>query len=221
MTLREQTFSPLPDIPAPPKRLGILGGTFNPPHLGHLRMAEIARREFSLGDVLVLPVGDPPHKRDMLVAQREYRRAMGMLFCEEHPWLIFSDMELDREGYTYTVDTLTQLAAESPDTVFYYIIGTDTLFQLPTWRNWPKVRTLTHFVCIPRPGDDPARIQAQAEALFSEGAHIHMAREMCLPISSTMVREERAKGGSGQDLVPRRIFEFLESNHVYRQQPSP
>ena len=119
----------------PGKRIGILGGTFNPPHVGHLRIGEIAYTEFELDEVLILPSGLPPHKPGGDVLERALRRRMTELFAKEREYFVFCPMELDREGYTYTVDTLLEMRARyGPEVEFYYIIGTDTLFELEIGR---------------------------------------------------------------------------------------
>ena len=150
------------------RRIGILGGTFNPPHLGHLRIAEQVYREFELDKVIVLPVGIPPHKQEEAVLSAEQRERMCHLFCQEGNFLELCTMELRREGYTYTIDTLRAFhKILKPGQRIYYIIGTDTLFQLETWKEHEAVlsQDLCTFLCVPRPGDPMRKVEEKIEEL--------------------------------------------------------
>lgn len=198
-------------------RLGILGGTFNPPHLGHLYMAEQAWSEFGLSRVVLLPVGDPPHKRDMDVLQKDIRLAMVELLAAERPFLEVCTMEMEREGYTYTVDTLTALKAKLFHTDLFYLIGTDTLFELVTWRDFRRVFTMTEFICIMRPGDSAEAVTQEIRRLEEQyGAVIHLSRGFAPDISSTEIRSRRVQGRSVKKMVPKSVEEFMEKNNVFR-----
>lgn len=199
------------------RKIGILGGTFNPPHLGHLFLADEAARGFALDEVWLLPSGTPPHKVEDPVLDRDLRRQMASLLADERPFLRLCTLELDREGMTYTIDTLRQLARLLPaGTEVFYIIGSDTLFELVTWREFEAVFAMTQFLCIPRPGDAPEEIAARARQYEVEfGARILLGGRCAPDISSTMVRELFAAGQDVSALVPPSILEFMESNHVF------
>ncbi|MBQ9942418.1 MAG: nicotinate-nucleotide adenylyltransferase [Christensenellaceae bacterium] len=218
MSIQNQEMWPVACQPRGEK-IGILGGTFNPPHVGHLFLADEAYRQFSLDKVLLLPVGLPPHKLTDPVLDREMRRQMGMLMAEERPYLELCTMELERDGYTYTIDTLRQLLKILPETVeLYYIIGTDTLFELVTWREFEKVFPLTTFICVPRPGDDLKKVEACIERYKEAyGARVLLADCLAPDISSTAIRELIAAGGSAKGLVTQRVYEFMENNHAFRE----
>ena len=201
--------------PATKERIGVLGGTFNPPHNGHIAIADIAKREFDLGKVLFLPLGTPPHKELEGVLSREQRLAMAKLIVAERPWLELSTIELEREGYTYTIDTLRYLNANMRADI-WYIIGADTLFELETWREHEKVFELCTFACIGRPGDDVESVRLQARYLEEKyGKKIYISEASGPDISSTDLRELIAHGASVRGLVPNSIADFLESNHVF------
>ncbi len=198
------------------KRIGILGGTFNPPHCGHLSIAEDLLVEFQLDGILLLPVGIPPHKRDMNIASNEHRLEMLRLMTAHDPRLTVSDMEMKRDGYTYTVDTLTELRETQEDCRCYYIIGTDTLFNLTTWKRFEEVFQLTHFLCVPRPGDDAKDILDKIEELHQKfGAVIHLAKSMGPDISSTMIREKRKNNESLAGLVPAAVEEYMKQYGIF------
>lgn len=199
------------------KKIGILGGTFNPPHLGHLYIAEQAWREFSLDKVLVLPVGDPPHKKNANVLDKDIRLAMAELFAKERPYLKVCTLEMDREGYTYTVDTLTAIDQHVYGAELFYLIGTDTLYELVTWKNFQKVFAMIAFICIMRPGDSREDAEEKISQLSRDyGAVIHLSKGFAPDISSTEIRRRFAEGKSVKQFVPKSINEFMEKNHVFR-----
>ena len=201
------------------RRIGILGGTFNPPHLGHLYIAEQVYREFALDKVIVLPVGIPPHKQEEAVLSAEQREQMCRLFCQEGNFLELCTMELRREGYTYTIDTLRAFhKILKPSQRIYYIIGTDTLFQLETWKEHEAVlsQDLCTFLCVLRPGDPMRKVEEKIEELKERyGVKILLSSGAGPDISSTMVREAMERGESVAELVPERVLLFMEAEHVF------
>lgn len=196
------------------KRIGILGGTFNPPHNGHLFLAEQAKIEFSLEKVLVIPSGEPPHK--LHTADKEIRRHMAGLFVQERPYLELCEIELNRKGLTYTIDTIRQLHSEMREVSLYYIIGADTLFDLENWREHEELFGLVEFICFGRMGTP--NIQEQIEYLKRKyGKDILCSKSIGPNISSTGIRTLLKEGKSVAELVPLSILEFLESENGFRK----
>ena len=198
-----------------PRKIGILGGTFNPPHLGHLYMAQMARDEFSLDEVLFMPLGDPPHKKGEIVLDKNARALLSEMIASERPYITLSRIELDRQGYTYTVDTLTELTKQMSGARLYYIIGTDTLFKLEEWKDFRRVFELTEFICIPRPGDDIHEVFDKL-AYFKRMYHknILLGHGMGLDISSTKVREYMRAGKPIDSLVGKKVAHYLTQHGV-------
>lgn len=201
------------------RRIGMLGGTFNPPHLGHLQIAEQVYLEFGLKKVLILPVGIPPHKSGEDVLERMLREQMCRLFCAERDFLELCTMEMDRRGYTYTIDTLRALSRTlRPGDRIYYIIGTDTLFQLETWKEHEAVLRgdFCTFICVPRPGDEMSSVRQKiAELKEKYGVAILLSSGAGPDISSTRVREAFRAGEDIGGWVPRSVQQFMEENHVF------
>ena len=196
------------------RKTGILGGSFNPPHLGHLQIAEAVYREFGLSEVLLLPLGTPPHKRD--IAPKEARREMCRMLVQAGEGLALCTMELEREGYTYTVDTLSALHKADPERVFYYIIGTDTLFQLESWRNFREVFRQTEFICVPRPGDAREAVLDKIRAMRRDyQKEILLASAAGPDISSTEVRERVARGQSTEGLLLPEVRSYIDQERLY------
>lgn len=198
-------------------RVGLLGGTFNPVHCGHITMATIALYEFSLGEVIFLPLGMPPHKRGEFVASAQQRLDMVRLAIADENRFSLSTIETRRSGYTYTVDTLEMLSRARKETDFYYIIGSDTLLELTTWKNYERVLLLTDFICIMRPGLDDTKVRQCADSLNCRFGHkIHLASEHGPNISSTHIRTVAAQGGSLTGLVPDPVARYIDEHGIYR-----
>lgn len=202
-----------------PNRIGLLGGTFNPVHNGHLAMADIAYYEFLLGEVVFLPAGDPPHKKNERIAPAQHRLDMIELAIENHPAFSVSTIELCRSGYTYTVDTLEMLCKQNKDAAYYYIIGADTLFELCSWKTFDRVIALTSFICVLRPGIDEAKTKEYAALLNDKYGHrVYIAHDKGPNISSTKVRELAANGRLRNNLVPGKVATYIAQNRVYYQE---
>jgi len=203
-------------IPLRHNRKGLLGGTFNPVHNGHLAMAKIALYEFCLGSVVFIPAGLPPHKKDEYVAPASDRLEMVRLALQDESGLFVDPLELYRDGYTYTVDTLEILTRENPGTDFYFIIGADTLFELIGWKRFDRLVCLTSFICVLRPGQDDAEVRKYADGLNETyGPKFHIARDRGPDISSSYIRKMAALGRLPDDLVPARVKRYIENNRVY------
>ena len=195
-------------------RLGILGGTFDPIHLGHVSVAEAAYTEAGLDSVLFLPDGDPPHKTPG--ASGADRLHMVELAIAGKPQFSVSDMELRRPGRTYTVDTLIALINEDSSRELYYIIGTDTLLQFPTWKTAWKVATLCRMLVVPRPGNNLEEIHWFMGKLHADfGLKCQLLSQAGPDISSTRVRDLVAAGQPVDALVPQAVAEYIREQGLY------
>ncbi len=202
-----------------PNRIGLLGGTFNPIHSGHLKMAYIALYEFGLGEIVFLPLGIPPHKRDDFVACVQHRLEMIKIAIADEKRFSLSTLETDRKGYTYTVDTLELLARSQTQNAYYYIIGADTLYELEKWRNYERVFVLTDFICILRPGQDTAKVRQHANRLNDRfGNKIHLANECGPNISSSQIRTQISANKLADGLIPIKVAQYIVQNRVYNQE---
>lgn len=197
-------------------RVGLMGGSFDPIHLGHIAIAGEARDALQLSHVLFLPSGRPPHKAH-LGASPAQRLEMTRLAVEPLPWAQASDVEVCRQGTIYTVDTLQILSSQHPEAAFYYIIGADTLLDLPNWRNTQKVCTLCRFICLHRPGVADEAIGTALEDLRSRyGAQVHLVPASGPDISSTEVRRRVARGQSTEGLLPSAVRAYIDRENLYR-----
>jgi len=198
-------------------RIGISGGTFDPIHHGHLIIAEEVRQEFSLEKVLFIPAGIPPHKRHLRVSSAEDRYGMVCEAIGSNPFFEASRIEIDRDGYTYTVDTLLKLKEIFGEgTKLYFIIGADTVKELISWKEPHTIFALCEFIAVFRPGFDSDIIIREIENLRAEyNAIIHVAHVPLIGISSTAVREKAAAGKSIRYLVPKSVEDYIYKNQLY------
>lgn len=197
------------------KRIGIYGGTFNPIHFGHLITAEAVREEFHLHKIIFVPTANPPHKTsDVLDAHHRY--AMTALAILNNPYFIISDVELKREGYSYTIDTIRHFKEEyGEDTNFFFIAGTDTIHELPTWKYIHELLKLCHFVGATRP-DGSETIDNIIDYFGRLGTEkIHRLDTPELEISSTDLRARLRSGRSVRYMIPSAVIEYIKDNEIY------
>ncbi len=202
------------------KRLGILGGTFNPIHIGHLIVAEFVRERYGLGKVLFIPSAHPPHKVDEEVIEVAHRYEFVRLSIADNPFFEVSDIELRRKGRSYTVETLKALReAESEPTDYFFIIGGDSVPELKTWKNIEELAGLCTLVVVPRPGWDIERIAAEDLGLpgwIRDGLLRNAVSAPLIGISSTEVRDRIRRAESIRYLVPRPVEDYIMAHGLYR-----
>jgi nicotinate-nucleotide adenylyltransferase len=195
-------------------RLGILGGTFNPPHLGHLVCAQEAYRELELARVIFVVARIPPHKPVEEDPGAEHRLELCRRAVEEDDRFEVSDLELGREGPSYTVDTLEVLRSRAPQDDLYLILGGDIAAGLPSWHRVERVLELATPAIAKRRGTTRTTINAALQSLDA----VERARFFEMPrmgISSTMMRERTAAGQSIRYLVPDRVAEYVRRHELY------
>lgn len=195
------------------ERIGIMGGTFDPIHAGHISMALNAKEQARLDRVLVIPTGNPPHKTD--TAPAEDRWKMVCAACGKEPALEPSRIELDRPGVIYTVDTLALLREQYPQASFFYIIGADTLMELQNWRSYQQVLSMCSFLVCPRTWRYTAsQLKDERRRLKDMGADISMLDMPVVDASSTDIR---AALSSGQPvpMLPAVVQEYCAAKGLY------
>jgi nicotinate-nucleotide adenylyltransferase len=215
----------------------ILGGTFDPIHYGHLRLAADVKSAVGLDEVRLVPAGDPPHRAPP-VASAEHRLAMTGLGCEEFPGLVADAREVHRAGPSYTVLTLESMRAEEPKRPLALVIGADAFAGLEAWRRWQQLFTLAHFLVVERPGTefDPVRLPATLRTQWerrlttdamrlerSLGGAILRVDVTPQPISASAIRAALARSLSGRDavrgLLPASVLAYIDRNRLYQSEP--
>lgn len=199
-------------------RIGIMGGTFNPIHQGHLMLAQKAYEQFELDKVLVIPNKLPAYKdRDELLDSKQ-RSRMVQLAIADYPYMEFSDLELTRSGPTYTIDTLQSLIQEYPEDDFYFILGGDSLADLHKWRAYKEILTLAVILCARRNDADVPeleQIKLRLEAEVAE-AQIYIMDTPMMNISSTEIREQLQSGKKAPQGIPEAVLAFIQEHDLYQ-----
>lgn len=201
------------------KKIGIMGGTFNPIHYGHLLLAESAYEQFHLDAVWIMPNKHPQYKMISSNILEEDRVAMISLAIESNPHFQLSDEELRRTGATYTVDTLMSLHQKMPDTEFYFIMGADSLFHFESWREPERILKLCHILAAPRSSQVNADLESQMDYLCSKyDADIHILNTPNLDISSHGIRKRIRNHTSIKYLLPEPVEEYIGKHRLYMEQ---
>lgn len=196
--------------------IGILGGTFDPIHLGHLAMAQGAIHLAGLDRVLFMPNRQPPHKAGQLVTSAVHRAAMVQAAIADNPQFGFSALELEREGPSYTIDTIRALHDQHPGCQFAFIIGMDSLLEIKSWRDWQTLLTLTDLLVMERPGYPTPLGQELVDSLDPElGRHIRICAMPGVAVASRDLRRLAASGYPLRYLVPAAVERYVAEHHLY------
>jgi len=200
-------------------RIGIMGGTFDPIHYGHLAAAEAARIEFGLCKVIFMPVGNPPHKQSQAISDAEHRYRMTALATSSNSGFEVSRLEVDKAGITYTFDTMKELRniyGEVP--AIYFITGADAVLELLTWYKLGELLTLCKFIAVTRPGFDICKLEQKiAEITSKYDGEIICLEVPLLEISSTDIRERIRSGKPVKYLLPEEVEAYIHKNGLYKE----
>jgi nicotinate-nucleotide adenylyltransferase len=210
--------------------IGILGGTFDPVHYGHLRLAEEALEPFALSHVRLIPAAIPPHRNSPHAAS-EHRIAMCHLAVESNEALVVDAREAQREGKSYTIDTLASLNCEMPDAQFHLLLGADAFLALDSWHRWRELFGLCHVIVAGRPGFSLARdamslqlrtefderlVQTAHELQIRKSGKIAAFAMTPLDISASGIRDLIRQGRSPRYLLPDSVVSYIETHFLYR-----
>lgn len=192
-------------------KIGILGGTFDPIHRGHLALARHALKQFKLDKVLFIPAARPPHKKSSRpAASAKHRLAMTRLAVGRSARFRVSELEMKRKGPSYTIDTLKTLRKKFPEAALFLILGQDAYEGLKQWKEPAAIERLAHFIVAKRPG---------CRLMKKNGAKIFRLRMPLCPASSSGVRSRVKNGQKWDDDLPRTVVRYIESHHLYGYRP--
>ncbi len=206
--------------------LGLLGGTFDPVHIGHIEMARQCIETLSLQEVRFVPANMPPHKSSPL-AGRRHRLAMLDLALQPYPQLTVDDVELQRGGVSYTIETLEQLRLQNPDRSVCFIIGMDAFATLTSWRRWRALTDKAHLLVIDRKGQGALSLSRQLQGFYDEHAckaveaiharphgHVYKTTITIADVSSSQIRG-LLKNGEAASLLPEAVANYIKENGLY------
>jgi len=196
-------------------RTGVLGGTFDPVHLGHLILAQEARERLGLEQVLFMPAGRPWMK-DRAITPAPHRLAMLQLALEDNLAFVISRIETDRPGVSYTAETLADLSREMPGERLFFLLGWDALEDLPRWKDPESVLALAELVVFPRAGYPTPGLPDLERLLPGVGKRVHLLEGPIIQISSTEVRRRVREGLSIRYLVPRAVEKYILEKGLYK-----
>ena len=200
-----------------PSRVGILGGTFDPPHIGHLWLATLAMDGMDLDRVLFMPAAQPPHKAGTAVSRATDRLLMARLAIAGEPRFELCAIEMERPGPSYTIDSVDELERLYPgDTTLYLIMAADSLAQIDTWREPDRLLARIEWIVGPRPGDPLPDREALGARFGDNASRIHLLDGPSLDVSSTTLRRRVAEGRPIRYLVPRSVEELVTERGLYR-----
>lgn len=198
------------------KRIGIMGGTFDPVHMVHLTLAENAYHDFDLDEIMMLPNGDPPHKTDKVITPAVHRMAMLQQAVDGIPYFRISDMEMKRAGYSYSSVTLEELKKAHPDTDYYFIMGADSLFEIETWHE-PAVLMSDCIILAAMRNHTPDDVFRKQMTYLQNKYHADI-RFLNIPdmaVSSSEIRSRVRNRQSIRFLVPDCVRAYIEEHQLY------
>ncbi|MHB9111227.1 MAG: nicotinate-nucleotide adenylyltransferase [Thermoleophilia bacterium] len=198
----------------PLTKIAIMGGTFNPIHIGHLVCAEEAVSQYGLDRVLFMPTGTPPHKDIEAGVSSEDRFRMTEIATFDNPRFEVSRYEIDKKQVCYTVDTVRHLKNELPEAELFFITGTDAVVEILEWKDPEETLQLATLIAATRPGFPLDRIPERIRELMDEG-RVRVMEIPCIGVSSSLVRERVAAGRSIRYLVPEGVERFIEKERLY------
>jgi nicotinate-nucleotide adenylyltransferase len=202
------------------QRIGLLGGTFDPIHFAHLRLAEDAREQLNLDRVLFLPAPNPWRKAGKTVVPVEHRLAMVMLAIADNPCFACSTLELDQDGPTFTANTLGALRAElGDDVVLHFIMGADALADLPHWHDPGRIVSLARLAVARRPRSRLPPLEALEQRVPGIRAVIDTVQMAPIDLSSTELRARAAAGRSLRYLMPDAVADYIQQHALYAKEP--
>lgn len=196
------------------KKIGIIGGTFNPIHLAHLYIAYEAKCQLNLDKVIFMPAGSPPHKKNEDILEAPLRYKMVLEAIKKYEDFEISNYEIEKEGFSYTYETLENFKSE--DNILYFITGADCLINIEKWKNPDRIFKASKLVVFNRPGYDKESLKLQKNEIEKKyNTSINFLDIMDLEISSTMIRDRIKDGKKIDFFIPKEVLDFIIKNNIY------
>lgn len=198
-------------------KVGIMGGTFNPIHFGHLILAESAYDYFQLNTIVFIPSGYPPHKKNNVIVSKKHRLKMAQLAIEDNNHFEISTIEIDNDGYSYTVETLNKLVTNNKNKEYYFIIGADSLFNIHKWKEPEKIFDLCKIIVASRDNLQEDILVAKKKYVEKKyKTKIHLLPMVNIDISSSNIRQRISDNKTIKYFVPKDVEAYIYMNNLYR-----
>ena len=198
-------------------RIGLFGGTFNPPHKGHIALAKRVLSEFSLDRLIFIPAGNPPHKTDKCITDKAHRFSMIKIAVQNLHDFPVSDFEINNEKPSYSYIAIEHFKKVYPDDEIFFIIGADSYRDFPKWKNYPDILSLCTFVVMNRNNDDLNRYYLKYRELCP-GHKALFSEDFSYDLSSTELRDKLSAGEDCTELLPDGVYEYIVKNNLYRKE---
>ncbi|NBI05714.1 nicotinate-nucleotide adenylyltransferase [Senegalia massiliensis] len=199
------------------KKIGVMGGTFNPIHIGHLMIAEQSRKKFNLDKVIFIPTGSPPHKDERKLANSLDRYIMTILATSNNNNFIVSDIETNRDGTSYTVDTLELLSKKYNDSELFFITGADSILDIENWRDTDRLLNICTFIAATRPGYNVDNVMDEIKKLEEKyNKKISYLTIAPIDISSTQIRKRIFKNETIKYMTPDPVINYIYNKNLYK-----
>ena len=196
-------------------KIAMFGGSFNPPHIGHLQLARKFINKLQLDLLLLIPAYSPPHKSAYDMASPFHRLNMCRLLEKYDEKISVSDMEIKRGGKSYTVDTLSSIIGDYPDSQLFLIVGADMYMSIQGWKNAERIFSMADICTVPRNEDDAFMLEAHSKFLSRFGCRSIILKEKVMTVSSTQVRNAVKCGKAPKELILPEVLSYIRSNGLY------
>ncbi len=202
-------------------RIGLFGGTFDPPHTGHIALAKKTLNAFSLDKIIFIPAGNPPHKTDKKITDKSCRYDMIALATKNDKEFLLSDFDIKNEKPNYSYLTIEHFKKTYPDDEIFFIVGADSYRDFPLWKNFPDILSLCTFIVVNRPGIDTSdcysdcylkylKLDTEHKALFLD--------DFSYDLSSTYLRKNLALGKDCKDFLPKGVYDYIKKHNLYSKE---
>ncbi len=195
-------------------RIGLFGGTFDPPHTGHIELAKKVLKDFNLSKIIFIPAGNPPHKQDKKKTDKIHRYRMVELATKSVPEFIVSDFDIKNVRPNYSYITIEHFKEEYPDSEIFFIIGADSFRDLPLWKNYRQLLTMCHFIVVSRPDVEKGEYYEKYKG-DEPYTSVFFIEDFSYDISSTTLREQIPKGTFDERHLPDGVLQYIKDNNLY------
>ncbi|MBP7791890.1 MAG: nicotinate-nucleotide adenylyltransferase [Candidatus Goldbacteria bacterium] len=196
------------------KKIGMFGGTFNPPHVGHLLIGRNVMKEFNLNKIIFIPAYIPPHKQTNSVIDAKHRLKMVELMIENEPGFLVSDFEIKKQEVSYTIDTMRYFISDFPDKEFYFIVGSDNFYYIETWKDYKNLLNIMNFIIYLRRNFTKEKILEKHKGIIND--RIFWSKSDYIDVSSSEIRTRIKNGENCIEDVGEKVWDYILKNKLYK-----